>query len=100
MSTEIAGRLALEASTDQAFAVARESRDAPGAAEFAESAGWLAGMIAEQFPGARVLAGRVLMAAAQFVATAAADAPDLDTAAVATTMVFAAEQVVREAGAT
>jgi hypothetical protein len=97
MSTE-SGRLALEAGTDQALAIARDNRDAEGAEEITPLADWMAGLLAEQFPDSRAFAGRVLMVAAQLTAAAAAEAPEIDTAVVGTALAFAAEQVVREAG--
>ncbi len=97
MSEQETGRLALEAATDQALAVARDNRHAPGLGDFAPVVDWLVRVIREQFPGDQVLAGRVLMAAAQFTSAAAMDAPHLDTAIVGAALAFAAEQVVREA---
>ncbi len=97
MTADATGRLALEAATDQALAVARDNRHAPGSEDFAPVVDWLVQVIREQFPGDQALAGRILMAAAQFTSAAAVDAPHLDTAIVGAAMAFAAEQVVREA---
>jgi|HubBroStandDraft_6_1064221.scaffolds.fasta_scaffold415038_3 hypothetical protein len=91
-------RWALEAGTDQALAIARDNRDAPGSEDITPLAHWMAGILADQFPDSRAFAGRVLMVAAQFVSAAAAEAPEVETAFVGTAMAFAAEQVVREAG--
>ena len=98
MSIETPGRVALEAGTDQALAVARENRHAPGSEDLTPLADFLAGIVAEQFPADKALAGRVLMAAAQFVCATVDEVPEIDPAVIGTAMAFAAERVVREAG--
>ena len=89
------GKVALEAGTDQALAIARDRKGSPGSAYLLPAAGHLAGTIAEQFAGDEALAGRVLMAASQFLATAG----EMGVGLVDLTVIvaFAAEQVVREA---
>jgi hypothetical protein len=99
VSTDTPGRMALEAGTDQALAVARENRHASGSEDIAPLADFLAGIIAEQFPAGGALAGRVLMAAAQFVCATVDEVPEIDPAVIGTAMAFAAERIVREAGA-
>lgn len=100
MSAGAADKWALEAGTDQALAVARDNRDDPGYEGIAPLADWIAGIIAGQFPADRALAGRVLMAAAQMFCAAAEEDPGLDAAFIGAAVAFAAERVVREAGAT
>jgi hypothetical protein len=90
-------RTALNASTDQALAIARDRRNNPEAAYLLPVAEHLAGTVAEQFPEDRALAGRVLMAAGQFLACVGDRLPAISAADLSVIIAFAAEQVVREA---
>lgn len=90
-------KAALDAGTDQALAIARDNRADPAAEYLTPAAEWLAGLLREQFPRDQELAGRVLMAAAQFVAAIETSSPGIDVNVLGTVLAFAAEQVTREA---
>ena len=98
----IAEKAALDAMTDQSLAFARDHRpeaDAESLRMGAESAA----MIAAQFPGQGAIAGRVVMCVAQQVTGVRAQFDDGECkdllGQLADVLALAAEQLVREAGA-
>ena len=99
-------KTALDAMTDQALAHVRDHRDDATAApaSLLAIADEVAAVLAAQFPGGQLIAGRAVMCASQMLAGIVvrlqdAQAPDCQIGPlVANIFAFAAEQVVREAG--
>lgn len=91
-------KVMLDADTDQALAVARDALADPDAADMMPAVGYLAGLIAEQFPGHQAVAGRVVAVVAQFTCAAITDEPDFDRPTLGAVMALAAAKVIREAG--
>lgn len=100
-------KTALDAMTDQALAYVRDRREDESSrpAALLDVAATMAAVIAEQFPADRVTAGRAVMCASQMMAGIVVRLQDMQAAddligpMVADIFAFAAEQVVREAGA-
>jgi hypothetical protein len=95
------GKPALDAMLDQSFARVRDER-AVATPDLLKLSSEAAAMIAEQFPGDRETAGRVVMSVVQLLA-GFSDQFSEETADVLDSLTdifaLAAEQVVREAGA-
>jgi hypothetical protein len=92
-------KVMLDADTDQALAIARDALGDPDAADMLPAVDYLAGLIAEQFPAHRALAGCVVAVVAQFTCAAITDEPDIDPPSLGAVLALAAAKVVREAAA-
>jgi hypothetical protein len=93
-------KIALDAATDQALAVAADERNSvnPMVLLLVERGDACADMLADQFPGDEELAGRVLASAASMLARAAEDGLP-NTESVPVTLSFAAESLYRKGSA-